>query len=421
MYKICAWDIGIKTLSYCIFEVNKETSQWFINDWSLINLLENKSHKCITTLKNGKACISNATFYGKNYLNEEYYLCGKHKNSFDKKISSDICQTSDNGSTCEYETKKLCGKKAYFKYNNVNLCTQHKKMNETKLLKSFELKKIKKNTCADSLKPQDICINIYNELSKRPLMANLDEILIENQPSLINPIMKAISSFVFGYYVFTDKQTNHSSKIKFIAPSGKLDIDYDTLNRICQTIMPDDAIYKKLTKILNLETITPTMLIFMLGVVINKGLIDVMVSKYNEPDTKQKLKKLINIEMLNNIDEINKTFATKEKFEEFIKCIRVAFYKNNTDKGTCKGKSKGKDTVTDTNIETLIDTDTDTIKDKTTKDRYELIKLLSIKYTLILISNNGEWANHLDNYKKKDDVCDAFLHGYKHVIEYLNQ
>lgn len=52
------------------------------------------------------------------------------------------------------------------------------------------------------------------------------------------------------------------------------------------------------------------------------------------------------------------------------------------------------------------------------REEYKLTKELAIKYTRILL-NNGDgdqhWINFLDQYKKKDDLCDAFLQGYHYL------
>jgi transcriptional regulator of met regulon len=45
---------------------------------------------------------------------------------------------------------------------------------------------------------------------------------------------------------------------------------------------------------------------------------------------------------------------------------------------------------------------------------YNITKSLSIEYTKLLLSeyNQNNWINYLDNFTKKDDLCDSFLQGY---------
>ena len=57
--------------------------------------------------------------------------------------------------------------------------------------------------------------------------------------------------------------------------------------------------------------------------------------------------------------------------------------------------------------------DREQIKNTHDKKKYELTKNLSIKYCSLLI--NDEQKEHLNKYKKKDDLCDAFLQGYQYI------
>ena len=46
------------------------------------------------------------------------------------------------------------------------------------------------------------------------------------------------------------------------------------------------------------------------------------------------------------------------------------------------------------------------------KEKYNMTKELGIKYTKIMLKDNKQWLDYLNSYKKKDDLCDAFLQGY---------
>lgn len=50
-------------------------------------------------------------------------------------------------------------------------------------------------------------------------------------------------------------------------------------------------------------------------------------------------------------------------------------------------------------------------KNNNSKIKYKLTKALSIQYTKQLISNDKHLLNHLNYFKKKDDLCDAYLQG----------
>ena len=68
-----------------------------------------------------------------------------------------------------------------------------------------------------------------SEISEKDLI-QVDEILIENQPSLKNPNMKTIACILYSYFVMRgiiDKEKNKSpiKFVKFISPSNKLKVD----------------------------------------------------------------------------------------------------------------------------------------------------------------------------------------------------
>lgn len=46
---------------------------------------------------------------------------------------------------------------------------------------------------------------------------------------------------------------------------------------------------------------------------------------------------------------------------------------------------------------------------------YSLTKELSVKYTKQLIKDDSKWLDHLETYKKKDDLCDAYLQGLFYI------
>ena len=48
---------------------------------------------------------------------------------------------------------------------------------------------------------------------------------------------------------------------------------------------------------------------------------------------------------------------------------------------------------------------------KNEKQKYKLTKALGIQYTKQLLNSDEEQLDYLDLYKKKDDICDAYLQG----------
>lgn len=56
---------------------------------------------------------------------------------------------------------------------------------------------------------------------------------------------------------------------------------------------------------------------------------------------------------------------------------------------------------------------------KDNRIKYKLTKQLGIQYTKQLIENDQKYCDHLNKYKKKDDLCDAFLQGLYYLM-YIN-
>jgi vacuolar-type H+-ATPase subunit B/Vma2 len=77
---------------------------------------------------------------------------------------------------------------------------------------------------------------MYTQLDGIKEFLEVDEVLIENQPSLLNPTMKTISALLYGYFTLrgiVDKEKTNSNitNIRFIAPSNKLKINKETTDK----------------------------------------------------------------------------------------------------------------------------------------------------------------------------------------------
>lgn len=57
-------------------------------------------------------------------------------------------------------------------------------------------------------------------------------------------------------------------------------------------------------------------------------------------------------------------------------------------------------------------------RDKTGKNKYKLTKALGIQYTRQLLKDDPEQLEYLELYKKKDDICDAYLQG-RYYLEFI--
>lgn len=153
---ILAWDIGIKNLSYCILSKTKQgcpTSYGYnIIDWEVINLYNDAEKKpiCSSSNKNNKKC-NHKGIYIENNVEKKVFYCKKHKT-----LNSII-----------YKPKKV---------KNRN--------------------------------PFEYALRIKQEFDKRPKLQDVDIVLVENQPALVNPIMKTVQMIVFSYFAFLHSKEN---------------------------------------------------------------------------------------------------------------------------------------------------------------------------------------------------------------------
>jgi len=156
--KVISWDIGLKNLSYCILQDSKSDGPvtkhgHTILDWEVINLYaeENKTYPCCGLTKKKEVCGKKSKYCEKSQEENKYY------------------------------------------------CKTHRSEN------SQEIKKPKK---PKNKHPFEYAIRIKKELDKRPHLTDVDAVLIENQPALVNPIMKTVQVIIFSYFSFKHSPEN---------------------------------------------------------------------------------------------------------------------------------------------------------------------------------------------------------------------
>ena len=238
-YKICSWDVGIKNLAYCI--INKKNKKYTIEKWNIINLVESND----SAIK--KCCVDNCktkpkltcVIYDKLYL-----YCGRHKKRYtglDVSWKDIYIERTKNKNKCSYNDK--CKSSAYYFCKNKDhsyLCSSHKTSYLKKIDKLAKLTKIPKKKCK-SLSTNTLCTTLYKKLDELPELLKLNEILIENQPSFMNPVAKSIASFMFGYFIM--KKVN----VRYISPSNKLKVNEDRTLEVLNRTVAKEQKYK-LTK-----------------------------------------------------------------------------------------------------------------------------------------------------------------------------
>jgi hypothetical protein len=216
--KILSFDVGIKNLAYCI--INKLNDDFKIEKWGIINLVDERDI-CQHVLRNNNICGKIAR-YKIIVNNEEKVLCNTHQT----KYKIDIIQCDKYNcciDKCKNKSKiNILDKEEY------SWCEKHEAKSK-KILSQYKPKKITKQNCTQQ-PIQELATKLNSCFDKDKDFLDVSEVLIENQPSLINPTMKTISTLLYQYFVIrgiTDKSRTMSKieYIRFISPSNKLKIN----------------------------------------------------------------------------------------------------------------------------------------------------------------------------------------------------
>ncbi len=226
---ILSFDVGIINLAYCILE--KKEENFTIKDWGIINIDSNKL-TCSHLNKKGQKCSKNAKYSLHDTTEDKMiYFCKGHCKNKDIK-----CPTKDiekNNLVCSHPKK--CKNECIKELENKPYCEKHITVAEKQFIKSQTAKKI---ACQNSnhRSVDTLAQGLYKSLDAKTHFLTADEVIIENQPSLLNPTMKTIASLLYGYFTLrgvVDKEKNKSNinQIKFISPQNKLKINKENTDK----------------------------------------------------------------------------------------------------------------------------------------------------------------------------------------------
>lgn len=231
--KILSFDVGIKNLAYCLMEkkIDGENYDLNIKKWNIINLVEDRD-LCQFKLRTGNLCGKIARFQMKTTKDTNLVLCNAHKD----KCKVEVTETEKF--KCVHTKCNLNSKFNILDNSEWSWCEKHEK-DSKKILTQFKAKKITGQNC--SQQPiQELAQKMFTKLDSEKDLIQVEEVLIENQPSLKNPNMKTIASILYSYFVMRgiiDKERTRSpiKFVKFISPSNKLKVDksvtLDKLNK----------------------------------------------------------------------------------------------------------------------------------------------------------------------------------------------
>lgn len=251
--KVLSWDVGIINLAFCLIDYNKDTKDYKILDWDIINLTDREKMKCTE-------CNANPSFYQE--ITDKYYCKHHNKNALTTPPTFEsLFNNCHTNVECCFEGKNKCTKKSKFILTdkNENYCNVHGKSKYTSLTNSYKLVKHTKKGI-DKMSMDDFLLRLVRELEKRPNLLDCDYVFIENQPTMKNPRMKTISVTLYNYYIIRgiiDRNITKSilQAVHFMAPSNKLKLanDGDKTELVKVKNNDDESKTYKLTKSLGVK------------------------------------------------------------------------------------------------------------------------------------------------------------------------
>jgi len=236
MKTVLSFDVGIVNLAYCILKkVDSETNDKFeILKWDIINIDDNKL-TCSYINKQSKTdkeknknnlCNQNAKYI----LNTDHYCTVHYKSfmkNFDKTNKPELkIKTLDVPVKCSEKCKSIADKS----FDDNIVCDKHLEKKKKDYLAENTPRKLK-NQNSNYKSINNLSSMLYAKLDKlQSDFLSVDEVLIENQPSLLNPTMKTISALLYSYFTIRgiiDKSITNSNitTVHFISPQNKLKIN----------------------------------------------------------------------------------------------------------------------------------------------------------------------------------------------------
>ena len=217
--KIISWDVGIIHLAYCILDYNVDDKKNKVKllDWDEINLLDDEriNYSCCGKKKKTSDLCGKCASYVLKVPNCEkmYGFCKTHLSQSDEYWSNKKTEnmfTKKESGSCQYikTSGDICGANAKYCYENNDsnkmLCTAHFKICKERKIKKYS-PSIIKNESIKKISTAKLQLNLIKKLDsllEKFASYEIDEVIIENQPSLKSPKMKSLSTTLFDYFIF---------------------------------------------------------------------------------------------------------------------------------------------------------------------------------------------------------------------------
>jgi hypothetical protein len=279
--KILSFDVGIINLAYCLLEVDYDTEKFVIHDWDIINTADNR-YRCPFVMRGGNMCNKVAQRKTKIDSDNVYYACSAHWNkslymmhSVEVNWFESEPQDVEECCMCKSKTKRAGQFTSnvvhgnYCKMHHMTISRQNNYICEHKGCKDFitnglylknieetdedtivtqklkmgwcnthyladyrefikkKTKKISQN--ANKIPLELIGGSMYAKLDAKSEFLQVDEVLIENQPSLINPTMKSVAMILYSYFLMNcfhrrDQTQSTVTNLSYCSASNKLKV-----------------------------------------------------------------------------------------------------------------------------------------------------------------------------------------------------
>ena len=222
--KLISFDIGIKNMAYCIFEVN-QGSQPSIIDWNVLNLMEKETPKllcnCLLKPKNKKTQAKTCNKTARFSKNDNYY-CDKHAKMDEKYIiPTKECSQPSLKKKKVQELSILCNELLLLDNPKENTYTRPQMLDKLQVYyteKCFVPIINKKNKSANNTDLISIGKSMKILLNQIPVINDITNVIIENQISPIANRMKTIQGMLAQYFIMN----NTDIEIEFISSANKL-------------------------------------------------------------------------------------------------------------------------------------------------------------------------------------------------------
>lgn len=275
---ICSWDVGIIHLAYCVMEYYPSAKlKYKIKDWNQIDLTSHNHDTCCGIGKNNQKCNRKAAYMiGFDECDEKPQDYGDHTSYCRTHINSCLntfIPYQGDSQSCQHvyrnKEKKCNDKVTYYLIRKVPVKSPKGRKIKHKLVKTFFCTKHKacydypsivpiKNKGANKIPIEELQVSLLKKLESMPQLLKVDRIVIENQPSLKNPRMKAIASTLYNFFLMRStidriKYECSIDKVLFMSPCNKLKVNKENVVEVIKREKAKGKDRYKLTKELAIE------------------------------------------------------------------------------------------------------------------------------------------------------------------------